>query len=122
MTARPPRRTQFAASSAVRGAPAVSITTSGPIALLALMPELSGGRFSLSDSSGTIFDKDGITQDKLDWVKELKKARRGRIKEYAEKVGAEYFEGESPWKVKCDAAFPSATQNELDLELSLRHI
>ena len=71
---------------------------------------------TLSDSSGTIFDKEGITQDKLDWVKELKNVRRGRIKEYAEKFGAEYFEGKSPWKVKCDAAFPSATQNELDLE------
>ncbi len=70
---------------------------------------------TLSDSNGTIYDKDGITAEKLAWVLELKNERRGRIAEYAEKfTGAEYHAGKRPWGIKCDCAFPSATQNELD--------
>ncbi len=71
---------------------------------------------SLSDSSGTIYDKDGITLEKLAWVKDLKSVRRGRIKEYAEHFGCEYFEGKNPWGIPCFAAFPSATQNEIQKE------
>ncbi len=69
---------------------------------------------SLSDSNGTIYDPDGIDDEKLAFVLELKNVRRGRIREYADKFGAEYREGERPWGIKCDCAFPSATQNEID--------
>lgn len=69
---------------------------------------------TLSDSGGFIYDKDGIDQEKLEWVKELKTVRRGRISEYAEKFGAEFHANKRPWGVSCDLAFPCATQNELD--------
>lgn len=69
---------------------------------------------TLSDSDGYIYDADGITQEKLDWVKDLKCVKRGRISEYAKKFpSAKYFEGKKVWEVKCDCAFPCATQNEL---------
>ena len=69
---------------------------------------------SLSDSNGTIYDPEGIDDEKLAFVLDLKNVRRGRIKEYARKFGAEYREGKRPWDIKCDCAFPSATQNEID--------
>lgn len=69
---------------------------------------------SLSDSSGTIYDPDGIDADKLAFVLDLKNVKRGRIKEYADEFGVEYREGKRPWDIKCDCAFPSATQNEID--------
>ncbi|MDD5065082.1 MAG: NADP-specific glutamate dehydrogenase [Phycisphaerae bacterium] len=69
---------------------------------------------SLSDSNGTIYDPAGIDEEKLAFVLELKNVRRGRIKEYAAKFGVEYREGKYPWEIKCDCAFPSATQNEID--------
>jgi glutamate dehydrogenase (NADP+) len=68
---------------------------------------------SLSDSSGSIHDPDGIDDEKLAFVLDLKNVRRGRIKEYADKFGAKYLEGQRPWDIKCDCAFPSATQNEI---------
>ena len=69
---------------------------------------------TLSDSNGYIYDPNGITQEKLDWVKELKGVKRGRISEYAKQfAGSEYHEGKKVWEVKCDCAFPCATQNEL---------
>lgn len=68
---------------------------------------------SLSDSNGTVYDKDGFDEEKLDFVKELKNRRRGRIKEYADKYGAEYHGDLRPWDIPCDCAFPSATQNEI---------
>ena len=71
---------------------------------------------SLSDSNGTIYDRAGIDDEKLAFVLELKNVRRGRMKEYADKFGAEYREGKRPWDIKCDCAFPSATQNEIDGE------
>jgi glutamate dehydrogenase (NADP+) len=71
---------------------------------------------SLSDSNGTIYDPDGINAEKLAFVLDLKNVRRGRIKEYAEKFSVEYLEGKRPWGIKCDCAFPSATQNEIDAE------
>ena len=80
---------------------------------------------TLSDSSGYIYDADGITQEKLDWVKELKCVKRGRISEYAKQFpSAKYFEGKKVWEVKCDCAFPCATQNELleaDAEMLLKN-
>jgi glutamate dehydrogenase (NADP+) len=69
---------------------------------------------TLSDSSGAIYDPDGMDEEKLEYVKELKNVKRGRIKEYAKKYGVEYFEGKRPWHVKCDVALPAATQNEIE--------
>ena len=76
--------------------------------------DLGGKCVTLSDSAGTIYDPAGIDAEKLAYVMELKNVRRGRIKEYADKFGVEYMEGKRPWGVKCDCAFPSATQNEID--------
>ncbi|MFC1570300.1 NADP-specific glutamate dehydrogenase [Candidatus Omnitrophota bacterium] len=76
--------------------------------------QLGGKCVSLSDSGGTIYDKDGITDEKLAFVMDLKNVKRGRISEYAKKFGCEYKEGEKPWSIPCDIAFPSATQNEVD--------
>ena len=78
--------------------------------------QLGGKVITLSDSNGTIVDKDGITGAKWDYIMELKNNRRGRIQDYAEKFKCEYFEGMRPWFVKCDCAFPSATQNEISRE------
>lgn len=69
---------------------------------------------TLSDSEGFIYDPKGIDQKKFNYIMELKNGRRGRVKEYAKKFDCEFFEGERPWKIKCDIAFPNATQNELD--------
>src|SRR5512136_2138133 len=71
---------------------------------------------TMSDSNGFIYDKDGITEEKLAWVMDLKNVRRGRIKEYAEKFKAKYHEGKRPWGIECDCAFPCATQNEISGE------
>jgi glutamate dehydrogenase (NADP+) len=71
---------------------------------------------SMSDSNGTIYDKGGITEEKLAWVMDLKNVRRGRIKEYADKFGAKYLDGQRPWGLECDCAFPCATQNEISGE------
>jgi len=68
---------------------------------------------TLSDSSGMIYDPDGIDEKKLNYVMELKNVKRGRIKEYAEKYGVNYEAGKRPWHIQCDMAFPSATQNEI---------
>ncbi len=95
------------------------ISGSGNVAQYAAekLLQLGAKPVTLSDSNGYIYDPDGITQEKLDWVKELKGVKRGRIKEYADKYpSAKYFEGKKPWEVKCDCAFPCATQNELDGE------
>jgi len=75
--------------------------------------QLGARAVTLSDSNGTIYDPDGIDSEKLAWVMELKNARRGRIREYAEKYGVDYLEGRRPWHIPCDCAFPSATQNEI---------
>ena len=69
---------------------------------------------TLSDSDGFIYDPAGIDEDKLAWVKELKEVRRGRIKEYAEHFKCEFHPGKRPWAVPCQAAFPSAHENEID--------
>jgi glutamate dehydrogenase (NADP+) len=71
---------------------------------------------TLSDSAGFVHDAKGITDEKLKFVMELKNIKRGRIKEYAAKYGVDYHEGRRPWGIKCHAAFPSATQNEISRE------
>ncbi|MGY5871231.1 MAG: NADP-specific glutamate dehydrogenase [Candidatus Thorarchaeota archaeon] len=78
--------------------------------------ELGAKVIALSDSSGWIHDPDGITTEKLEYAKDLKNVRRGRISEYADKFGVDYTKTAdgSPWSLKCDVALPSATQNEVD--------
>jgi glutamate dehydrogenase (NADP+) len=76
--------------------------------------QLGAKPVTLSDSNGFIYDPDGITPEKLQYVMEVKNIRRGRIKEYADEYKVEYHEGKRPWGVPCDAAFPSATQNEIE--------
>ncbi|MEO0072592.1 MAG: NADP-specific glutamate dehydrogenase [candidate division WOR-3 bacterium] len=76
--------------------------------------EFGGKVVTLSDSDGTVYDPEGITREKLDFVMELKNVKRGRIKEYAEKFKCQYLPGKRPWGIKCDIAFPCATQNEID--------
>jgi glutamate dehydrogenase (NADP+) len=78
--------------------------------------ELGAIPLSFSDSDGTVYDPEGITLEKLEFVKHLKNVRRGRIREYADKFGAEYRAGKNPWSIPCACAFPSATQNELNEE------
>jgi glutamate dehydrogenase (NADP+) len=69
---------------------------------------------TLSDSGGFIHDPDGISQEKIDWVKAHKTHRRGRMSDYAEVFkGATFHQGKTPWHVPCDVALPCATQNEL---------
>ena len=76
--------------------------------------ELGAIPVSLSDSDGYIYDPNGITREKLDFVMELKNLYRGRIREYAEEFGCKYVPGARPWGEKGDIALPSATQNEID--------
>jgi len=78
--------------------------------------QLGGKVVTLSDSSGMIYDPDGIDKDKLAYVMELKNIKRGRIKEYAEEYNVDYEAGKRPWNIPCDMAFPSATQNEISKE------
>ncbi len=94
----------------------VTVSGSGNVAQYTIekVTQLGGKCVSLSDSEGTIYDKDGTDTEKLAFVMELKNVKRGRIKEYADKYGCEYLEGAKPWGIKCDCAFPSATQNEID--------
>ena len=76
--------------------------------------QLGAKPVTLSDSDGYIYDPEGIDEEKLEYVKELKNIERGRIREYAEKYGVKYVEGAKPWGEKADIALPSATQNEID--------
>jgi glutamate dehydrogenase/leucine dehydrogenase len=94
----------------------VTVSGSGNVAQYATEKCIEFGAkvVTLSDSSGYIYDKDGIDSEKLAYVMELKNIRRGRIKEYADKFNVEYVEGKTPWGVKCDVALPCATQNEVN--------
>ncbi len=96
----------------------VAISGSGNVAQYTTekVMQLGGKVVTLSDSSGMIHDPDGIDEDKLKYVMELKNIKRGRIKEYAEKYDVTYEAGKRPWNVACDVAFPSATQNEISKE------
>ena len=95
----------------------VVVSGSGNVAQYAAekVIQLGGKVVTLSDSGGYIHDKDGIDQEKLAWVMDLKNNRRGRISEYVDKYpGATYHKGKTPWEVPCDMALPCATQNELE--------
>ena len=96
----------------------VLISGSGNVAQYATQKvnQLGGKVVTLSDSNGFIHDPDGINEEKLEFVMYLKNVKRGRIKEYAEKYGCEYYEGKRPWGVKADVALPCATQNEINAE------
>jgi glutamate dehydrogenase (NADP+) len=100
----------------VRGKVAV-VSGSGNVALYAIekLIELGAKVVTASDSGGYIYDEDGITQEKLEWLKDLKTVRRGRISEYADEFGCVYHEGKRPWAVPCQLAFPCATQNEINM-------
>ena len=93
----------------------VAISGSGNVAQYSCEKALELGAkvVTLSDSSGYIYDSEGIDSEKLAFVMDLKNKRRGRIKEYADKFGCEFREGR-PWNIKCDIALPCATQNEID--------
>ncbi len=92
------------------------ISGSGNVALYAAEKIIqSGGKLvTMSDSSGFVYDPDGITEEKLAFIIELKSFRRGRIAEYADEFKCEFFAGKKPWSIPCDLAFPCATQNEID--------
>lgn len=95
------------------------ISGSGNVAQFAAekLIELGGKVLTLSDSSGYIYDENGINEEKLEFIKQLKNEKRGRIKEYTEQYNdAQYFEDEKPWGQKCDIALPCATQNEIQKE------
>ncbi len=96
----------------------VAVSGSGNVAQYAVekVNQLGGKVITLSDSNGTIVDKNGISGDKWEFLMELKNVRRGRIKDYADHFKCEYFEGMRPWFVKCDVALPCATQNEVSGE------
>ena len=94
----------------------VTVSGSGNVAQYTVekVNELGGKVITLSDSNGSVYDPDGIDDEKLEFIMELKNVKRGRITEYANKYGTEYMEGQRPWSVKCDIALPSATQNEIN--------
>jgi glutamate dehydrogenase/leucine dehydrogenase len=94
----------------------VVISGSGNVAQYAVEKciQLGAKVVTLSDSNGSIYDPAGIDSAKLAFVLELKNEKRGRIKEYADKYGCQYLDGQRPWGIKCDVALPNATQNEVD--------
>ena len=97
----------------------VTVSGAGNVAQYACekASQLGAKVVTLSDSSGYVYDEDGIDADKLAFVMELKNEKRGRIKEYVDRYPkAKFFKGERPWGVKCDVAMPCATQNEVNGE------
>tara|TARA_R110000868_G_scaffold343120_3_gene604148 strand:- start:14610 stop:15953 length:1344 start_codon:yes stop_codon:yes gene_type:complete len=95
----------------------VVISGSGNVAQYAAekVIQLGGKVVTLSDSSGYIYDKEGIDEERLAYVMDIKNNKRGRISDYIKKYkSAEFHEGKTPWGVPCEMALPCATQNELD--------
>jgi len=94
----------------------ITMSGSGNVSLYTVEKciEVGAKVVTISDSEGFVYDPEGIDRNKLDFICELKNQRRGRISEYAKEFGLEFFEGQRPWKIPCDIAFPNATQNELD--------
>jgi glutamate dehydrogenase (NADP+) len=95
-----------------------TVSGSGNVAQYATQKLMERGAkvVTLSDRTGFIHDSEGIDEEKLEWVVDLKTRRRGNLSEYADHFGCEFHADERPWRVPCDAAFPCATQNELDGE------
>jgi len=96
----------------------VAVSGSGNVAQYAIekVNQLGGKVVTISDSNGTVYDKNGVDPEKWHFLMDLKNVKRGRIKEYSDKFKCEYFEGKRPWFVTCDVALPCATENELDGE------
>ncbi|MEG2865796.1 MAG: glutamate dehydrogenase, partial [Mucinivorans sp.] len=95
----------------------VCISGSGNVAQHAAQKMIVMGAkvLTMSDSCGYIYDSEGIDDEKLETIMEIKNIFRGRISEYVDRYPkAKYVRGERPWSVKCDIAMPCATQNELD--------
>ena len=92
------------------------VSGSGNVALYTAekLIELGARVVTLSDSGGFVHDPNGIDAEKLAWIVDLKTKRRGRIREYVERWGGSFHEGQHPWGVPCDMAFPCATQNEIE--------
>lgn len=93
----------------------ILVSGSGNVAQHAIekVIEMGGKVLTVSDSDGYIFDSEGINEEKLEFIKNLKNNERGRISEYAEKYKVQYFEGKKPWGEKADIALPCATENEI---------
>ena len=91
------------------------VSGSGNVAIYTIekLVQMGAKVVTASDSGGFVYDPNGIDLEKLEWLKDLKTVKRGRIREYAENFGCEFHERKRPWAVPCDLAFPSATQNEL---------
>jgi glutamate dehydrogenase/leucine dehydrogenase len=96
----------------------VTISGSGNVAQFAAEKAMMMGAkvVTFSDSDGFVYDREGLTAEKLVYVKELKNVRRGRVSEYAKQFRCEYHAGRRPWDVPCDVALPCATQNEMNGE------
>ncbi len=94
----------------------VLVSGSGNVAQYAIEKTIAFGGIPLtaSDSNGFIYEPKGITTEKLAYLMDLKNNKRGRISEYAEKFECQYFEGDRPWRIRCDIALPCAIQNELN--------
>ena len=94
----------------------VAISGSGNVATYPAekLIQLGAKVVTMSDSDGTIYVPEGLSEEQMHYIFELKNYYRGRIREFAEEYGCEYFEGGKPWGVPCDIAMPSATQNELN--------
>lgn len=94
----------------------VAVSGSGNVAQYAVEKAMEMGAtvVTVSDSEGTVYDKEGFTEEKLAALMELKNVRRGRVREYAEQQKLEYLPGRRPWHIPVDVALPCATQNELD--------
>lgn len=92
------------------------VSGAGNVAQYAVQKLLQVGAkvVTMSDSDGFVHDPDGFDEEKLAYVVELKNMQRGRIQAYAERYGVDYRAGQGPWSIPCDAAFPCATQNELN--------
>jgi glutamate dehydrogenase (NADP+) len=78
--------------------------------------ELGGKVVTLSGPDGYIYDKDGITGDKVDFLLQMRASNRDMVQDYADEYGVPFYAGKRPWEVKCDVALPCATENELNLE------
>ena len=103
-------------SNSIKGKTVV-ISGSGNVAQFAAEKciQLSAKVISMSDSSGTVYDSDGIDTEKLNFIMDLKNVKRGRINEYVHKYqNAVFFKNKTTWEIKCDIALPCATQNELN--------
>jgi len=96
----------------------VAVSGSGNVAQYAIekVNQLGGKVVTISDSNGTIVDKEGIDREKWQFLMDLKNVKRGRVKEYAAEFKCEYHEGRRPWFVPCEVALPCATENEVSGE------